>query len=976
MVWFVVVGFFVVWFVVVWFVVVWFFVVGFVVVWFVVVWFVVVGFFMVWFVVVWCRLELNGSPLSAKIDSSSRCAETPISVCLSAVQDSESESARPTGTGPRHPKLAADLDVTSPAATPSENEPTSRSSGQRGHPSARVLSTWVVSALLAAASLSVNRRLSGLTATGMHLLGARGFVTLAALFAVSEALVIHVHIGNSAHTFSIIEAVLVIALIHSTPNGTLLSLTLGSLVTLSLYRRQKALKLAFNVASFAFTSQLAFLVFRQFNSTSPVKSLTWLAVFVAILTYAIAGAVLVSCVIAINEGRFDPNALAQSVKMAGVAAVLTSSCGVVAAILITTAPSASPLMIIPIGGAYLSNVVYSRERRRAEELAFLQKASGSLLQKEASSLTLRSLLERAVKDLRIQYIELVYIDQGLRHRIAVPNSIADGARPDDHSGEGILDIAPAQTQLRNRGELGTDQLCDALGARGLQASIVTPVRVSNETIGVLIVGDRSSGVVTFDGDDVRVSETLASQVAIIVENGELERSIGDLRELERRLVSELQHDALTGLLNRTAFARRSKELLGRTQGGLGTVAMVLIDLDDFKQVNDNHGHAAGDALLKVTADRLSVLLRPGDVACRMGGDEFAVLLTRISNRQEAESIAGRISIELCQLVKCQDAQDLQPGASIGLAIAAADDDYTKLAERADTAMYRAKAAGKGSYSIIDPATDEADQQVAELIGDLKRGLERNELSVVFQPVVSFETGSVEGVECLARWAHPSRGDLHPQAFLDIGHEPDVVRRLDRFVIEQAAKATQQLGEPFHRPACISINLSAVQLADDRVVEKLASLTLTHFHPGWCLGVEVNEQNLHRSLHAKKGRLATFREAGFAVIIDDLQLDTVPFALIEEIRPTLVKLARRELPRLNAQHIAPIVGALGRLGKELGFGVVAKGIEDIQQEQSAIAAGCTFGQGYLYSSPVSLTEVSGICRTIEGDWNLYRSISST
>lgn len=828
--------------------------------------------------------------------------------------------------------------------------------------------TWGLTLLLALGAAALNRLFVPQANVGQLLDALTGAIALTTLFAVSEVLVIHIHVGTSAHTFSVVEVVVVLALIHSTPDMTLATIAIGTMVTLVGVRRQTPLKVAFNTASYAFGSQVAWTAFGLTPNATSTRPATWIAALVAIVCFASTGATFVWIVIGLRD-RYNAKRLVEGLRIGLGAAVLATSSGVVAAILLDVAPLATPLAALPIAGAYLSNVIYARERRRAEELGFLQRSSETVLNEEVQSSALRGVIEQAVRELRLQYVEVELDEDGEIRRYTARNTGRDVVVESQLLfGPSIVEPAGNQpvlasllravreskedsATLRRRGELGSDELGDAIRTRSLAAAVVVPIRVAERLIGVIALGDPATNIVTFGPEDVRVAETLASHIAMVVANGSLKRSIGDLRDLERQLVSELQYDSSTGLFNRSAFSRRTRELLEDDLSFLPPIALMLVDLDDFKRVNDTHGHAAGDALICEIGDRLRSELRPGDMAARLGGDEFAVLLTRVQTRDDAQTAAKRVTVALARPFHYQGVE-IVTGASVGVALPKPGDDYSTLSERADVAMYRAKASGKGTFETIDPSTDEADLRAAELVRDLDRALERRELQLVFQPVVHLATREVASFESLIRWQHNSLGTLHPADFLRAGHDHSTLRQLDSFVVEQSLQALSVIGRT-HPGRAISLNLSLAQLGNSRLLAMLARHQNT---TAARLRLEVPARDLSRSIGATIEGLAELRAAGFDIVIDDVTLDLVPYATIAAVRPVQLKLSQSTTASLVDPAVAAVTRSLVGVGVELGFTVAVKGVETLEQEEHAISAGCSFGQGFLYSRPAELHQL--------------------
>ena len=821
---------------------------------------------------------------------------------------------------------------------------------------ARILAFSIVIAVGALAILVINH--GSRTPTDWYFRSWPGVLGLAALFAASELMVVHFRVGRSAHTVSVIEATFVVALFHSSPVVALAAQLVGCGAVLVVHRRQRPTKLFFNLSMFALESQLAFAVFHAMSSSTSMPSVgAWPAAFSAAGVFTVVGIVLVFAVIFIAEESLAVPDLISTLRISALTSVVVASVGVAAATLLAVSPAAALLIAVPITGVYLTNQTFMRERRRSEELEFLRGSSARLMGEDLAEQTLWSVLEAARAEFRVDVILFDYLsaDDAAWRRV----SIRSGHPPSTETiGVSTMSaVCPPKAMLvTNFGDL-TDVLAAEVGARELgRAVVVAPVLVRGAINGVLMVARPSSEVVTFGADDLRLAEMLASQLSSAMENVRLEQSVAELRQLETKLVFELQHDPLTGLFNRASFARRVRESISRVTGDR-TNAVLFLDLDDFKPINDSYGHAAGDIVLKAVGDRLLASIRPHDLASRFGGDEFAVFLNPVLNRNEATEAANRLLAVIRQPVDLGGGETVVPGASIGVAISAVDDTYEVILERADAAMFQAKKRGKGHVEVVDPTMDESHRRAYELELELKGGIDRGELQLVYQSVHRLGLDDVVGYECLLRWNHPEFGILRPDEFMPTGLGAEVQREVRRFVCQELLRSTGAFA-PLNHGVTWSLNLGAGQILDDTLVDDLTSLiSEPGFGPGRVL-VEIAESAFYRSTDSLVARTEALRSIGVGLIVDDLSLDRPTLGLLERLHPVEVKLSHELVRQLHDRPSAqPFVRSVAELGRAVGFRVVAKGLEDRATVALAQEVGCELGQGYLLARPATVEELS-------------------
>jgi diguanylate cyclase (GGDEF)-like protein/PAS domain S-box-containing protein len=437
--------------------------------------------------------------------------------------------------------------------------------------------------------------------------------------------------------------------------------------------------------------------------------------------------------------------------------------------------------------------------------------------------------------------------------------------------------------------------------------------------------------------------------------------ITERKALEERLEHQALHDPLTGLPNRRLFVNRLGQAVRRTRRRKGSkTAVLFMDLDGFKVVNDSLGHDVGDLLLRVVAQRLGRCLRPEDLLARFGGDEFVVLLEDVESPEEAVRVAERITGELRRPFLLEG-RELFVAASIGISLGdARTHDPEGLLREADTAMYRAKEGG-GGFGVFDPAMHERALGRLDLENGLRRAVERGEFVVHYQPIVRLDDGRVPAVEALVRWEHPERGLLNPDEFVPVAEESGLVVPMGVAVLEEAcrrAKAWQE-AHPQMPPLVVSVNISARQLARPDLAETVEEvLGMTGFE-GNCLFLDVTETAYVSALAGDAGSLGRLREMGVRISIDDFGTGYSSLSYLKRLPAHTIKVDKSFVRGLGEDvGDTMIVRMVVELAHTLGMEVVAEGVETEQQAALLAELGCDFAQGYLFSKPLPPEEVPG------------------
>ncbi|MFC0533736.1 EAL domain-containing protein [Phytohabitans kaempferiae] len=451
--------------------------------------------------------------------------------------------------------------------------------------------------------------------------------------------------------------------------------------------------------------------------------------------------------------------------------------------------------------------------------------------------------------------------------------------------------------------------------------------------------------------DLRADPTVGGLVLTL-------RDVTERRRLEQELTHRAFHDSLTGLANRVLFHDRVEQALGRAARNGTMVGVLFIDLDDFKVINDTMGHACGDELLVAASQRLTAELAAGATAARLGGDEFAALVEDARDPEEVELVAQRVVAAFGKPYLIGDSV-LNGPASIGIATTAEAIDGDDLLRQADLALYVAKGAGKGQWRRYQAALHNQVLDRLELRAELDQAIADRSFVLQYQPIVDLRTGAGIGLESLVRWQHPTRGLLAPGRFIDVAEESGLIVPIGDWVIEQAltdAAAWCGTVAPGDSPY-VSINVSARQFRDpgfvDRVLERLSTAGL----PADRLVLEITETLLLGDDERVRHDLVRLRQAGIRVAIDDFGTGYSSLSYLRKVPADVLKIEKSFIDAVasHPQQRALVEGIL-RLAHTLGLTVVAEGIEEEADRDALVAAGCRYGQGYLYYRPMNHPDV--------------------
>jgi diguanylate cyclase (GGDEF)-like protein len=473
---------------------------------------------------------------------------------------------------------------------------------------------------------------------------------------------------------------------------------------------------------------------------------------------------------------------------------------------------------------------------------------------------------------------------------------------------------------------------------------IVPLIAAGTTIGTLELTSSRNGA--FDAHHVEIATMLAGEAAMALENARL---YDEIRH-------QALHDGLTGLANRVLFRDRVIQALERNRGrDSRTFAVLFIDLDDFKVLNDTLGHARGDEVLVAAAQRVAATLRPSDTGARLGGDEFAVLLDDVHDEETALSIAIRLADRLREPIELGDASPMI-AASIGIALSGTHGETADdLLRNADVAMYAAKSSSRGRAELFRSVLRAEAAARSDLAALLRGADQRDELRIDYQPIVELRTGAVVGLEALVRWQLPGRPLLMPEQFIDLAEETGDIVQMGRWILREACRQTREWQLRLELPDLeISVNLSARQFQEQDLVESVRRVLEESGLPAGSLTLEITESGLMQRTAGVIGRLTELRSLGIHLAIDDFGTGYSSLSYLERFPVDSLKIDRSFIAGISATGERPAIAkAIVDLGRTLGLKVVAEGIEHPDQAEWLHSLGCPLGQGFLFSRPLGI-----------------------
>jgi diguanylate cyclase (GGDEF)-like protein len=799
----------------------------------------------------------------------------------------------------------------------------------------------------------------GFAAGAVHLSGAATHLQvmwweLAPAFLLAEVFAFHLEYRGEAHSFTLSELPLVIGLLFASPLALIAGRLAGEAAFFGFVRRQPPKKLFFNLSIFLAESGAALVLFRILcGGRSPLQPVSWAVVLLAVTVPDLASSLAVWFAIRWHGGRPE---LGPNIAASAIVALVNVSLALWAALILAVRP-VGLVLFAPVGVTVAASYLgYARLRQRYAGLQRLYDFTKAVGSSARTGSTVKVVLAESRKLLHAASAEVVLLagagsDEAVRQRDSErcrdELDVLERAELAPYHDAGEL-VRPGRALLLGRAAKNPVEI--ELRARlQVREAMVAPLWLEDELSGWLIVADRLGEVRGFDEQDRRLFETLANHASVAFRNARLiEQSRQEA--VDRRY--EALHDALTGLPNRAAFMAEVSARLG----GAGRCAVILMDLDGFKEINDTLGHNVGDMVLREVATRLDAVVGEAEAVARLGGDEFAVIVAGDSLRDRTETAAAGIAAALAGPILV-DELTLEVGVSAGIALSPEHgSDAETLLQHADVAMYAAKA-GRSGAVVYSPERDSYSPRRLALAGELRPAIEQGNVQVYYQPKARLCDGAVVAVEALVRWRHPRHGFLPPDEFIPVAEATGVISPLTVHVLDSALAQCATWRES-GRDVGVAVNLSVRSLLDADLPGRVSELLARHAVPAGQLTLELTETSVMADPVRSIAALERLAAIGVRLSVDDFGTGSSSFTYLQRLPVQEVKIDKAFVLHLpsNAGD-AMIVRSIVELGHNLSLSVVAEGVEDERSWQLLRAMGCDVAQGFLLSPPVSAGELT-------------------
>jgi diguanylate cyclase (GGDEF)-like protein len=764
---------------------------------------------------------------------------------------------------------------------------------------------------------------------------------LALMFAATELWVFHIQVGREAQSISISEIPLVLALFYSMPQDLLIARVVGPALVMLLHRRQTVLKAAVNIALLYADTAVALAVFCWVGGGSTADGgPTWVAAILAAAAAMAVDLIVINTIIRWYDGGPRLARVRSVVNGVGIATA-SATLGLVPLLTLRLGSLAAVPLLAAGGVLMIGYRAYASLADRHSSLERLFSFSRELNVVPEAHDVLPSVLAQARDLLRGETAEIVRFDEPGVTAWRSVGGRAQQLRPEEaaQAGDIVRRLLEGQEPLLLRADHGVGS--DYLRMRNAGEALLAPLRYDGRMVGAIAVHDRLGEVRGFSADDLQLLQTVANHASVALHN---EMLIGRLRH-------DALHDALTGLANRAQLVNEATSQLLLARKRQQSIAVMIIDLNGFKTVNDTLGHHVGDELLREVANRFVLAAGSEVTVARLGGDEFAVLC-QARDPDAAMAVATTLLASLVEpFVVGQERLHLSGSAGIAMAPEHGT-TVADLLKRADIAMYAAKH-GADSALVYRSDIDVNDPSLLSLMGELREGIATGQVDIEVEPVVDLFTGAVVSAEALVRWHHPTRGKLRPGLFLPLAERNGLIVPLTELVLDRAVAACASWRTAGAGDIGISVNLSARSLLDTTLPAAVAEVLRRHDLPAPLLTLEITETIMLSDADRALGLLADLRALGVRLSLDDFGTGYSSLTHLSELPIQQLKIDQSFVSQITkSARDSAIVEAVANLARHLDVQVVAEGIETAETAARVRLLGCQYGQGHFFAQSMS------------------------
>jgi diguanylate cyclase (GGDEF)-like protein len=771
---------------------------------------------------------------------------------------------------------------------------------------------------------------------------------LACAFAVTELVSVHLESRGEAHAITFSEIPFVAGLLFAAPDELVLARVFSGLLVLGLVRRQSWHKLVFNLSLFAAEIAVGAAVYRAILGTADPASVgAWPAMFAAIIASQLLDFVAVTGAISIYSGWLGGRLVRQVVLYGGLSSLANTATGLAISVSVWNQTYSGALIVAVVIALFALYRSFMGLTERYKNLATLHDFTRALAEAEPGQLE-EAVAEGALTILRGERAALLTPpgrDGDPATRVVTRGDASEkvSISPTELEADLLMLFPTGEPRLYGAGE----PLPGWLGEIGIKDAVMVPLMTDGTAVGAMVVANRLTEVSTFVEDDVRVFETLANHASVALANGRL---VATLQHDAQEKAYQALHDPLTGLPNRTMLQERLQAAIAEARGTDLGVALLFVDLVTFKEVNDTLGIATGDRLLIEVRQRIEAMLPMSAQLARFTGDQFAILVSDVDDRELVISLAEQLVTAFDTPFTADDVS-LVLGANLGVALY--PDHATNadlLFQRADAATYRARQEGSG-IEVYAAETDPYAPRRLALAADLRDALENGQVDVYVQPKLALLDGAVVGAEALVRWEHPIMGTLSPDQFIPAAEHTGVIRQLTAYVVRNALAQCRHWRDA-GLDLSISVNLSGRNLFDGHLVEDIGAAIADAGVPADVLTLELTESTVMGESHRSMTVLEGLRELGVRLSVDDFGTGYSSLTHLRSLPVTELKIDKSFVMTMTVNdQDAVIVRTLVDLGRSLGLRTVAEGVESQEARDMLRDFGCDEAQGYLFSRAI-------------------------